>query len=306
MPDTFDQMEFAAATGNAQQHVSISGRRPWGVLASVLGLRVQVWAACVIKEVTEMESKFVKMSAARNGLRALVAAAALVGAGAAMAPDASAQPAPPQNATEARIVVVGTGSVNVTPDLVLLRGGVTTRAKTVKEAVDTTSKTMAAITAAMLESGIAQKDIQTVRLSVQPVYAAPEPRAEQKLVGFSASNQLIVKIHDIDKVGPTLERLVAAGATDIGNVEFQVSEQSKELDKAREAAIADAKRKAELYARASGLTLGRVLWVTEDSPLAPPMPMLRGGYDVARQAVPISAGEDTLRTRVTVGFDVAR
>ena len=83
------------------------------------------------------------------------------------------------------------------PDYAQIRSGVTTRAKTVKEATDANSKLMAAVTAALLESGIAQKDIQTSRFSIQPVYAPQEPRTEPKLVGYSASNQVSVTIRQI-------------------------------------------------------------------------------------------------------------
>ena len=141
------------------------------------------------------------------------------------------------------------------PDLAHVRVGVTSRAKSAKDAVDANSKTMTAVTAALLDAGIAQKDIQTSQFSIQPVYAPPEPRTEPKLSGYSASNQVIVKTHQIAKLGDILDRLVTAGATDVGNVQFLLADPSKALDQAREAAVADARRKAELYARASGLTL---------------------------------------------------
>ena len=157
-----------------------------------------------------------------------------------------------------RVIVIGEGSVSVTPDYAQITSGVTTRAKTVKEAADVNSKLMAAVSNALVESGVAQRDIQTSRFSVQPVYAPQEPRAEPKFVGYSVSNQVRVKIRQIDKVGEILDRLVTVGVTDIGNVEFLVSEPSKALDQARDTAIADARRKAEVYARASGVQLGRV------------------------------------------------
>src|SRR5260221_13640246 len=159
------------------------------------------------------------------------------------------------------VIVIGEGSVSVTPDYAQIGSGVTTRAKTVKEATEANSKLMAAIINALLESGVAQRDVQTSRFSIQPIYAPQEPRNEPKLAGYSVSNQVRLKIRQIHKVGEILDRLVTAGATDIGNVEFLVSEPSKALDQAREAAIADARRKAEVYARASGIKLGRVEWI---------------------------------------------
>jgi uncharacterized protein len=221
-----------------------------------------------------------------------------------LALSATAQAQQPQQA-EARIVVVGDGSVSVAPDYTQLRSGVTTRAKSVKEAVDANSKLMTAVTAALKDAGIAPKDIQTARFSIQPVYAPAEPRTEPKLSGYAVSNQVTVIIRDVNKVGDVLDRVVAAGATDAGNIAFLVSDPSKALDQAREAAIADARRKAEVYAKAAGVKVGRVEWITEETGGAPPVPMARA-MPAGAASVPISTGEDMLRARVTVGFDIAR
>jgi len=167
-----------------------------------------------------------------------------------------------QSPPERRVIVIGEGSVSVTPDYARIRSGVTTRAKTAKEAAEANTKAMAAITAMLLSAGIEQKDIQTARFSVQPIYVSQQPSNEQKLSGFSVSNQLSVTIRQIGKAGEILDRLVTTGATDVGSVEFLHSDTSKALDQAREAAVADARRKAELYAHASGLALGSVNWIT--------------------------------------------
>ena len=208
-----------------------------------------------------------------------------------------------QSAPEARIIVVGEGSVTVAPDYAEVRSGVTTRAKTAKEAADANAKVMAAMIVALRELGVEQKDVQTSRFSVQPVYASPQPNTEPKLLGFSVSNQVSVTIRQIASLGAILDRLIASGATDVGSVEFLHADLSKALDQAREAAVADARRKAELYAHAAGLELGRVAWITEDPGYAPPMQaktMRAVGAPAA--AVPIAAGEDTLRVHITVGF----
>jgi uncharacterized protein YggE len=86
------------------------------------------------------------------------------------------------------------------------------------------------------------------------------------------------------------------GATDVGNIAFLVSDPSKTLDQAREAAIADARRKAEVYAQASSLQLRRVEWITEDAGFAPPGPMRAQGASVPMAvSVPIATGEETLQ-----------
>jgi hypothetical protein len=216
----------------------------------------------------------------------------------------------PQPAPEVGIVVTGEGSVNVLPNHAQIRIGATTRTKTVKEAVDTNSKLMVAIIAALKDAGIAGNDIQTARFSIQPIYtpaisvSSQSPPPEPKLSGYNVSNHVNVTIREIGKVGELLDRAVAAGATDVGNVSFLVSDASKALDQAREAAIADARRKAEVFAKASGIRLGRVEWITEDTGSRPPVLTMMSR--TASAPVPIESGEDTLRVRVTVGFQITR
>jgi uncharacterized protein YggE len=124
-------------------------------------------------------------------------------------------------------------------------------------------------------------------------------------VSFSASNQIRINVKQIGRVGEILDTLISAGATDADSVQFLHSNLSQLLDQARQAAMADAKRKAELYATAAGLTLGSVAWISEQ-PLFAPAPMIEANtFAAARSAVPISPGEDILRTQITVGFEVA-
>ena len=214
-----------------------------------------------------------------------------------------AQAQQPPSPPEGRIVVTGVGSVRVPPDVAHIRSGVTTRARTVKEASDANAKLMTAIMAALAQSGIAGTDIQTSRFSVQPVYTPPQPGAEHKLSGYSVSNQVEVTVRQISNLGDILDRLASAGATDIGNIAFLVADPGKALDQAREAAVNDARHKAELYARASGASLGRVLSITEDAGFAQPVPLARAA---AAKAVPIASGEDALQARITVGYEIAR
>jgi hypothetical protein len=125
---------------------------------------------------------------------ALLAAAALV---ATVRADAQESKSPP----EGRVIVVGEGSITVPPDYVQIRSGVTTTAKTVKEATDANTKLMAAVMATLLDSGIAQKDIQTSRFSIQPVYVPQTPSSEPKVSGYRVSNQVNVTIRQISRVG---------------------------------------------------------------------------------------------------------
>jgi uncharacterized protein YggE len=247
----------------------------------------------------------VAMTIARAS-RLFLFAIAFLGLATACVRNVQAQPQQLQCPPVAGVIVIGEGSVSVAPDYAQIGAGVTVRASTVKEATDTNSQLMNAITAALLRKGIDPKDFQTSRFSIQPFYAPQETRTEPKLAGYSVSNQLNIKIREISKVGEIIDDLVTAGATDIGSIIFLVSNPSNVLDQAREAAIADARRKAAVYAHASGLQLGQVEWITEDPGFAQPFPMRAQGASSAIAAVPIVTGEDTLRARITVGFEIAR
>lgn len=237
--------------------------------------------------------------ASRSIFAACIAAAVFAAAVPARAQQQPSEPA-------ARIIVTGEGSVHVAPDYAEIGCGVTTKAKTAKEATDANSKAMNAVAAALHGAGIEQKDIQTTRFSLQPVYAPPQPNAEPKLTGFSVANEFRVTVRQIGNIGDILDRLIAAGATDAGSVEFLHSDPAKALDRARTAAIADAKRKAQLYAQAAGVTLGGVGFISEESAYTPPMVLGAMRAAPAMAAVPIAPGEDTLRVRLTVGFAIAQ
>jgi uncharacterized protein YggE len=210
----------------------------------------------------------------------------------------------PQSDRQTNIVVSGEGRISAAPDYAEITAGVTTKAKTAKEATDANAKLMAAVIAALRDGGIAQKDIATTQFSVQPVYTT-QSNTEPKLTGFSAFNQVAVTIRQMDKVGDIADRMVTAGATNIGNLVFLHWDASKLLDQAREAAVADARRKAELYARAAGVTLGRVVRINENSTYTPYAAM-DGMFRAKTVATPIASGEDTLRVEISVGFDVAQ
>jgi uncharacterized protein YggE len=158
---------------------------------------------------------------------------------------------------------------------------------------------MTAVLTAIKDAGIADRDIQTSRLSLQPQYD-PNKSGTARLTGFQATNQVTVRIRDIDKLPTVLDRAIGAGANEMSGIEFVVSEQSKLLDQARDDAITDARRKAELYAKAAGAKLGRVVSITEEGSSPPPRPMqaMRAG------AVPVAPGEQTLRAVVTVSYEL--
>jgi len=206
---------------------------------------------------------------------------------------------PRAQAADRLITVTGQAEVAAAPDNASIRIGVTSRAKTAREASEANAKQMTAVMGAIKGDGIAERDMQTSRLSLQPQYDTSKDGAA-RLLGFRATNQLTVKMRDIGRLPDILDHAIAAGANEMSGIEFEVSNQSKLLDKARAEAIEDAHRKAELYAQAAGAKLGPVAAITEEGASVPhPVPALRAA------AVPIARGDQTLQAVVSVSYELA-
>jgi uncharacterized protein YggE len=123
------------------------------------------------------------------------------------------------------------------------------------------------------------------------------------ITGYRVANQVSVEVLGTDKVGAVLDALVGAGANDLGGIAFGIAEPAPLLDGARRNAIADARRKAELYATAAGVQLGRVLHVDEAGGGGPPVPIAYARMEAA--AAPIASGQLELSASVTVTFAMA-
>jgi uncharacterized protein len=200
------------------------------------------------------------------------------------------------------ITVTGEGEVAIVPDLAILGAGVTTTGKTAREASEANAKTMTAVMAALKAAGVAEQDVQTSWLSLHPV--RDNNRNELRITGFQASNQVTVKLRAVGKTAEVIDRLVAAGANDIAGIHFVVSAPSKPLDQAREAAIADARRKAEVYAKAANVQLGAPVNISEEASVVPGPIAMRTAK--AADATPVSAGEQIQRISVSVSYELTR
>ena len=215
-----------------------------------------------------------------------------------LAAPALAQTPPPA------IAVTGEATMSVAPDQAEIDGGVTSDAKTAREASDANNAAMGKVLLALKGAGIDEKDYQTSRLSLQPQFAAnykPSDRASG-IVSFRAVNRVTVKIRDVSKAAGMIDVLVGAGANEIGGINFTVTQASKFLDEAREKAIADARRKAEIYAKAAGVTLGEPISISEEGA---PTPMFRG--KLAAPMAPgaqVAPGEETLSVSVGVTWAI--
>ena len=212
-----------------------------------------------------------------------------------------AAPVLAEDAPVATISVSGEAQLSVPPDLAQIDAGVSTEAKTAREASEANNAAMGKVLLALKGAGIEEKDFQTSRLSLQPQYA-PNRSGPNAVVGYRAANRVTIKLRDVTKVAATIDLLVAAGANELGGINFMVSAASKLLDEAREQAIADARRKAEIYAKAAGVTLGSPVSISEEGSPGP-MPFRKMSAGMAASA-PVAQGEETLHVTVSVSWAI--
>lgn len=226
-----------------------------------------------------------------------------VAGGPALAPH-SILAADPTATPEHTISVSGTGSVVISPDIADLRLGVTITAKTVKDARAGNAKAMTAVIASLKKLGIADQDIQTTILSLQPVYDYSSNSSAPRLTGYSLSNAIAVTIRDLDKVGDAIDGALAAGATTMDGVTFRVADQAAAEKQAREVAMAEAKAKAQTLASAAGVTIKGVASISET--VAPvPYPVYYGamaGAATRDVATPVQAGTNEVSVTVAVVY----
>lgn len=238
----------------------------------------------------------------RHCLLALLAAAAI-----------PASPALAQVTTQLAQPIAGTrldisaiGEATRVPNLAVISAGVVTRASTASAALQQNSARMERVLAALRSAGIAERDIQTSAISLNPDYSYQENQPP-KLTGYNASNQVTVRFRDIRVSGEILDVLVAQGANQINGPTMTIEQPQAALDEARANAVAAGRGKAELYARALGKRVVRVISVSESGGYYPPPPMPeRGGGDMvmAVSKTEIVPGEQRLQVSLSMVFEL--
>ena len=219
--------------------------------------------------------------------------------------------------TQAGIWVTGQGTVTLEPDLALLSLGVEAQGKTVSEALAGSSTAMDGIVGALRSRGIADRDVQTQHFNIRPQYEFPEViqsgvrTRTQVLVGYFVTNTVTAKIRDLDSVGAVIDEVATAGgdATRINNIRFTVEDDSPYAADLRELAVNDALAKARHFADLAGVSVGRLVFITETGGGRPIIESFADeGFGVARaMAAPqtsISGGELELRLSVQAVFEI--
>lgn len=165
---------------------------------------------------------------------------------------------------QAGIWVSGMGKVSLQPDIAYLYLGVEAQAATVTEARDQAARAMDAVIAALKARGVADKDIRTTYFSIQPRYEYPR-EGGPILVGYTVSNQVSVTVRDLNTVGPVIDDVASAGGnnTRINGISFAIDDDSAARIEARKLAVGDAMAKAKQFAELIGVTLGKLMYISE-------------------------------------------
>ncbi|MGP1353375.1 MAG: SIMPL domain-containing protein [Parasphingopyxis sp.] len=241
-------------------------------------------------------------------MRYLVLPLALAALAIAVPPAATAQVAGPVSVIDGtRLDIVATGESRRTPDVAVINAGVVTEAPTASAALQANNRQMRQVFRALEAAGIAERDIQTASISLNPRYDYSD-RSERRLVGYTASNQLTIRFREIEQAGSIIDALVAQGVNQINGPSLEVDSPEEALNEARRDAIQTARERAELYAAAAGMQVVRIVAISEAGASRPPI-VVTGramAMDVAEESAPLqlAPGEQRLTARVSVTFEL--
>ena len=206
-----------------------------------------------------------------------------------------------------RLDIAASGEVTRVPDLAIVSAGVQTLRPTATAAIEENAARMERVRAALKRAGIDDKDIQTSSLSLNPEYRYGENQPPQ-LTGYRATNTVSVKFRDLKRTGAILDALVREGANQINGPSLTIDKPEAAYDEARMRAIANGRARAELYARALGMRVARLLSVSESgSVIPPPMPYARDAamaVGAVSSESKIDPGTQELQVSVSMSFEL--
>lgn len=202
------------------------------------------------------------------------------------------------------ITVTGSATISVVPDLATLSLGVTTQGDTAAAAMSANNDAVSAVIARLIAAKVADRDMQTASLSVNPNWVMNAAGTGQEVKGYVASNMLTVRIKALETTGAVLDAAIADGANTLNGLSFGLNDPRPVEDEARKAAVADALARAKLLAEAAGEKLGSIVSISEGGADQPPMPMLYKA--AADSAVPMAAGEVGISASVTIVWQLAQ
>ncbi len=204
------------------------------------------------------------------------------------------------------LTVSGEGKAMARPDMAEVQTGVITEAETASAALEANSNAMQMLFDTIAKFEIEERDVQTTAINLSPRYARRTSSVPQRIEGYRAENRVRIRVRDLARLGKVLDALVTQGANTLHGIQFGVASPQPLNDQARRAAVADAQRKAALYAEATGVTLGRVMSLREmQVGILPPRPLIARTM-AAEAAVPIAPGELTFTIWVTMSYELVK
>ena len=171
------------------------------------------------------------------------------------------------------IIVTGTSSIELEPDMATLSLGIESSASTVSEARDNASISINEMLDVMKNVGIDDEDIQTTAFNIYPQYEYIEVREDgrvrgvQELVGFTVSNMLLVTVKNLDDIGEIIDKLTDAGGNDVrfNSINFGIQDPVPYQSQLRKLAVEDGITKASQLAEYSGVKLGSITMINDYS-----------------------------------------
>jgi uncharacterized protein YggE len=233
--------------------------------------------------------------------RILLAASSLIVLVGLALPASSADTTPPPRV----LAMAGHGEVRVVPDMATVNIGVTSQGATAAAALADNSAAMTKVMASLAAAGIATRDIQTSAFAIQPRYDYGNNNGEPaKLVGYDVTNSVTVTIRRIADLGDVLDKVVQAGSNQINSIGFQVAKPDAATDEARKLAVADATRRARIYASAANLVLGPIVQLSEQTGVQPPVVLQAKMMAAAPAAIPVAAGDQAITADVSIVWQI--
>ena len=223
------------------------------------------------------------------------------------APFAHAQEKPPLPMPPQMLEITVQETVSAAPELAQVGAGVTITAPTAAEAMQQNAKQMMAVYDTLKKAGIADKDMQTSGINLSPQYNYNNSNGDQpKLIGYQASNNVNVIVHDLGNLGKTLDALVSSGANQINGPTFDVKDREAHLDAARTTAVTNARKRADIYAKAAGLKVKRIVAISEQPVHSGgPVPMMRAmAMDSVAAKTPVAAGSLDISLSALIRFEL--
>lgn len=198
--------------------------------------------------------------------------------------------------------VVAEGEATRVPDIATIRAGVVTQASTAAAALAANAEQMKSVLAALKAAGVAERDVQTATISLNPQYRYAENQPPV-ITGYQASNNVSVKFRDIAKSGNILDALVKQGANQIDGPNLSIDQLEAAQDEARTDAVKRARARADLYARALGMRVERLVSLSEalDGPGPGPVPMMMARAE-AKDSTQVVPGEQQVNVTLRVRF----